>query len=132
MRRNRRVFPRLVRSFGARARRALGTLAFRVWEDDRGEIPFGEDNGVYPVMEACQKPLELTLLFAPGCAAAEPTERMVRTFLARRCLPAEIRVVLVKDADQAQTLRFPGSPTVRVNGRDLEPEADLAFPFGLG
>ncbi len=83
-------------------------------------------------MEYQKKPLEITLLFTPGCASREPTERRVREFITRRRLPAHVKVVLVEDAEQARALRFPGSPTVRINGRDLEPEADRAIQFGLG
>lgn len=83
-------------------------------------------------MESRNRPLGITLLFTPGCAGREPTERRVRDILARRRLSAHVKVVLVENAEQARALRFPGSPTVRINGRDLEPEADRAFQFGLG
>jgi hypothetical protein len=32
----------------------------------------------------------------------------------------------------AQALRFPGSPTIRVRGRDLQPQAEERGDFGLG
>jgi len=41
----------------------------------------------------------------------------------------EIEVVEVPDADAATELRFLGSPTVRVNGRDVEPGADERGDF---
>jgi hypothetical protein len=34
--------------------------------------------------------------------------------------------------DEAEALRFPGSPTVRVWGRDVQPEVDEIGAFGLG
>lgn len=76
--------------------------------------------------------LKIDLLFAPGCAAKEPTEELVRSLLQRLELSAEIRVVVVDSGHRAVALRFPGSPTVRVNGRDIEPEGDHAFQYGLG
>ncbi|SMC25374.1 hypothetical protein SAMN02746041_02306 [Desulfacinum hydrothermale DSM 13146] len=77
-------------------------------------------------------PLKIDLLFAPGCSAKEPTEELVGSILQRLKLSAEIRVVVVDDGNQAVALRFPGSPTVRVNGRDIEPEGEHAFHYGLG
>jgi hypothetical protein len=38
----------------------------------------------------------------------------------------------VSTDDEAKSLRFPGSPTVRVNGRDLQPEVEEIADFGLG
>jgi hypothetical protein len=37
---------------------------------------------------------------------------------------AEIRVVRVPDQAAAERLRFLGSPSIRVNGRDIEPGAE--------
>ncbi|SHF22230.1 hypothetical protein SAMN02745206_01555 [Desulfacinum infernum DSM 9756] len=76
--------------------------------------------------------MEITLLFAPGCAAQEPTQALVRSVLERLRIPADVRVVMVEDTQQAQSLSFPGSPTVRVNGSDIEPEGEHAFQYGLG
>jgi protein-disulfide isomerase len=39
--------------------------------------------------------------------------------------------VEVKDAAAAQQVGFLGSPTVRVNGQDVEPEARAARAFGM-
>jgi len=38
----------------------------------------------------------------------------------------------VDTADEAVRRRFPGSPTVRVEGVDLQPEAEALEEFGLG
>ena len=38
----------------------------------------------------------------------------------------------VDTADEAEQRRFPGSPTVRVEGVDLQPEAESLEAFGLG
>jgi hypothetical protein len=40
--------------------------------------------------------------------------------------------ITVSTRDEAETLRFPGSPTVRVHGRDLQPKAEEAADYGLG
>ena len=39
--------------------------------------------------------------------------------------------VEVQDDDHAQQLRFLGSPSLRVNGLDVEPDADQRTGYGL-
>jgi hypothetical protein len=46
-------------------------------------------------------------------------------------LRPEIRLVEVPDAEAAVRLRFLGSPTVRVNGRDVEPGVDEREDFAF-
>jgi len=45
-------------------------------------------------------------------------------------LQEDINEVLVKDAEMAQLLAFPGSPTIRINGQDVEPPSEKAA-FGI-
>lgn len=42
-----------------------------------------------------------------------------------------IELVNVPDADAATRLRFLGSPTVRIEGTDVEPDADQRLHFTL-
>lgn len=43
----------------------------------------------------------------------------------------EIRVVEVEDVETAERLRFLGSPTIRVDGRDIEPGAGERTDYTL-
>lgn len=72
------------------------------------------------------------ILVAPGCAARQSTQELVRRALDELAPQARLQVIVVDTAEKAAELRFPGSPTVRVNGRDIEPEADKSCNFGLG
>src|SRR3954462_6906747 len=56
-----------------------------------------------------------------GCPHAEPALELVRRVLAETGIAATVRRVDVPDADTAMVQRFLGSPTIRVNGRDIEP-----------
>ena len=47
-------------------------------------------------------------------------------------LSPELRLVRVDNPEQARRVRFLGSPTVRVNGRDVEPDAADRAGVGLG
>jgi len=64
--------------------------------------------------------LSIEVLVAPDCPHADAAIERVRE-AARRLVPeARVRVVTVPDAAVAAALDFPGSPTVRVDGLDLE------------
>jgi len=71
------------------------------------------------------------ILYFEGC----PNHEAARTLLAQVAtelrLEPEVDVVEVPDADAAVERRFPGSPTVRVDGRDVEPGADDRSDFAF-
>jgi hypothetical protein len=66
-----------------------------------------------------------------GCPNGGPARVTVERLLASLGLEAEIREIDVPDPETAERLRFLGSPTVRVDGRDVEPGADLRRDFTL-
>ena len=70
---------------------------------------------------------EITILHVEGCTGAVEARAVVSELAAER---TDIRVidVLVEDEDQALAHGFRGSPTVLVNGRDVE--ADTLIPLG--
>jgi arsenate reductase len=55
-----------------------------------------------------------------GCPHAAPTRRTLREVVARLAPDAEVIETLVRDEAHAQALGFQGSPSIRVDGRDLE------------
>jgi len=75
--------------------------------------------------------MEIELLCFDGCPSYMQAEEELRSALDELGIPGPIRRILVRDDDEAERLRFIGSPTIRVDGRDLEPEVDRAEDFGL-
>ena len=69
------------------------------------------------------KPL-IELLTFDGCPHAEATRELIARVVAELDAEADVVVVDVPDQEAAVTHRFPGSPTVRVDGRDVEPGAE--------
>ena len=65
--------------------------------------------------------MKIEVLYIPGCPHYQPTVERVRNVLASESVRDEVREVPVTTEGEAQLLEFPGSPTVRVNGRDIEP-----------
>ena len=71
------------------------------------------------------------ILYFDGCPNHEPARDLVEQVAAELGLQAQIELVEVPDADTATRLRFLGSPSVRVDGRDVEPGADARSDFVL-
>ena len=66
--------------------------------------------------------MKVELLFFDGCPGYRKAERALRSALTGSGARAEVEMVLVSTDEEAESLRFPGSPTVRVDGEDLFPE----------
>ena len=66
--------------------------------------------------------MKIEILYFEGCPNHEPADRAVREVLAELNVDAEITHVDVPDEATAARVRFPGSPTIRVDGEDVAPE----------
>jgi hypothetical protein len=71
------------------------------------------------------------ILYFNGCPNHEPARALVERLASQLRLEPEIRLVEVADPDAAVELCFLGSPTVRVDGRDVEPGAEARRDFAL-
>jgi len=70
------------------------------------------------------------LTFA-GCPHAGPALELVTRVVRELGVGADVQRVDVPDSEAAAAQRFLGSPTIRVNGRDVEPGADERSDFVL-
>ena len=72
--------------------------------------------------------MKVEVLHVADCPTHPAAVRLVKDVLAAESIVAEIREVLVSDERMAISLGFPGSPTIRVNGRDVlgEPKTENA------
>jgi mercuric ion transport protein len=75
--------------------------------------------------------VRVDVLFFEGCPNHEPTVQLARSVVADLGLQAEVREVPVESAEDAEANRFLGSPSVRVNGRDIEPGAEERSSYAL-
>lgn len=64
--------------------------------------------------------MTLELLYLDGCPNHDAATDLVQSVLEAEGLLTELRQILVRDLEDAEAQGFPGSPTVRVNGRDIE------------
>ena len=76
--------------------------------------------------------VEVELLVSDAC----PSRAAAAAAILRAAEAAGVTVALtehvVETQEEARALRMPGSPTVRVEGRDVEPGAGAREDFGLG
>ena len=75
--------------------------------------------------------MKIELLYIPDCPNYSPAVRTIREVLCEQGLPQEIIEIEVADSTQAATLGFQGSPTIRINGRDVEPGLSKSSHYGL-
>ena len=75
--------------------------------------------------------LEIELLYFDGCPSHAAFVPHLRMLLARAGVDAPVRQRRVESAGAAQRERFLGSPTLRVNGVDVEPGARERTDYGL-
>jgi len=68
--------------------------------------------------------VQVEILTFEGCPNREPAIDLVSHVLAEAGADADVRVIDVPDQEAVERTRFLGSPTIRVNGRDIEPGAD--------
>ena len=69
-------------------------------------------------------PAAVDILYLEGCPSYEGTLRAVERVAERLGVEPDVRLVRVAGEADAERMRFLGSPTVRVDGRDVEPGAD--------
>jgi hypothetical protein len=73
----------------------------------------------------------IEVLTFDGCPHAHSALALVERVLQDLAIETTVRRVDVPDPDSAVTNRFLGSPTIRVNGQDVEPGADERHDYAL-
>ena len=73
----------------------------------------------------------IEILYFDGCPNREPARALVERLASELRVEPEIELVQVADPDAALALRFLGSPTVRVDGVDVEPGAEERRDFAF-
>ena len=64
---------------------------------------------------------KVELLYFDGCSGYRKAEQSLKDALSREGVRSEVELVTVNTDEEAGALEFPGSPTVRLDGRDLFP-----------
>jgi hypothetical protein len=75
--------------------------------------------------------VRVEVLYVADCPSHAQAVEMLGSVLAGEGILAEIRQVLVRDETMARELRFRGSPTIRIDGRDIEHTQEAAPTFAV-
>ena len=73
--------------------------------------------------------MKIEVLYLAECPSHSAAVKLVQDVLTAQGVAADIHEVLVTGEGMANQLKFPGSPTIRINGRDVagEPSGSRAF-----
>ena len=74
----------------------------------------------------------IEVLYVQDCPHSPATLTLVERVRAELGIDADLHTSRIVDQAAAEQARFPGSPTVRVDGRDVEPGSEPATEYLLG
>lgn len=75
--------------------------------------------------------IEIRILSTEGCANTPPTISRIEETAKELGVPIHIENVLITTEEEASRNRFFGSPTVQINGVDLDPEKRERTAYGF-
>jgi hypothetical protein len=76
-------------------------------------------------------PIHVKILYFAGCPNHDGLADHIRQLLTDHHLPAHVVEVRIDTDNDAQRLAFLGSPTIRINGTDVDPAAATRHGYGL-
>jgi peroxiredoxin len=80
-------------------------------------------------MNASSRPeREIEFLYWDGCPSADEARALLDEVLAFFSVPANVQARLIATQEDAVELAFPGSPTIRIDGQDVDPAGADAPP----
>jgi len=71
--------------------------------------------------------MQVSFLYYEDCPSYERALERLREVMAEESIPGEVEVIKVETEEQARELRFVGSPTIRVDGQDIDPPRDSTY-----
>jgi hypothetical protein len=75
--------------------------------------------------------VEVKVLFSEGCDNTPPTIDLIKQTALESGIEIDLKIIPVESQEQALHWKFLGSPTVQVNGFDIDPSARSAIAFGF-
>jgi hypothetical protein len=74
--------------------------------------------------------MKIQVLMSPGCGHGARALELVADVVRQSAPGAAVETVAVVTAEDAARWSFPGSPTIRVDGHDIDPEAPASVGLG--
>ena len=71
--------------------------------------------------------MRVSLLYYEACPSYDLALERLREVMDEEGIPNEVEVIKVESEEQARKLRFVGSPTICVDGQDIDPPSDSRY-----
>ena len=71
--------------------------------------------------------MHVSFLYYEECPSHDLALERLREVMAEEGIPSEVEVFKVETEEQARELRFVGSPTIRIDERDIDPPTDPRY-----
>jgi hypothetical protein len=71
--------------------------------------------------------VRVSFLYYEDCPSHDLALERLREVMDEEGIPGEVEVVKVETEERARELRFVGSPTIRVDGQDIDPPSDSRY-----
>ena len=71
--------------------------------------------------------MQVSFLYYEDCPSYDLALERLREVMDEESIPGEVEVIKVETEEQARELRFVGSPTIRVDGQDIDPPGDSRY-----
>ena len=73
----------------------------------------------------------IKLLHTEGCHAYHQAFDELEKALKEKGLPVQFEVILISSEEEAKEHKFFGSPTIQINGVDVDPKAKMVTKYGV-
>jgi hypothetical protein len=71
--------------------------------------------------------VEIRFLYSEGCPSHHEAIQRLRKILDEEEIEAKIEVIRVETFEDAKRYRYPGSPTILIDGHDIDPIPNLEY-----
>ncbi len=75
--------------------------------------------------------MHIEFLWFPDCPSHPQARAMLAESLSEAGIDAQVEEICITDWEQARQHRFPGSPTIRIDGDDIDPVGAAAMGTAL-
>jgi hypothetical protein len=85
-----------------------------------------------PTENAMSEHILIEALFAPSCGSREDTLLMIDKLTRNQSVTIDFKETTIISIPEAKTAKFLGSPSIRINGKDIELELIEKTDYGFG
>ncbi|MBC8550685.1 MAG: hypothetical protein H8D23_13660 [Candidatus Brocadiales bacterium] len=75
--------------------------------------------------------VNIGIFFIEGCPGVSSIADNIKEVISEEAVHADISLYLIETPEDARRLQFTGSPTVRINGMDIEPNRQAVKDYGM-